>query len=90
MIEIGEEVGEYLDELKLRDEYKDLLKSNVADIQNLNLKERAGCVLAGQYLNYFIDPEIRWLHLDIASSTIKKGCAKSYGINLLYEFIKRL
>lgn len=90
LINIGENIGEYLDKIKIRHEYLDLLKSNVADIKNINEEINSGCILAGVFLNYFVDNIVPWIHLDVASSVYKDNMINSYGINLLYEFIKQL
>jgi leucyl aminopeptidase len=91
LIELGDELGEYLEYIKLRPEYLDFLKSPVADIKNLNLEIKSGgCIVAGAFLHYFAGDEVPWIHLDIASSVFVKEHAMSYGINLLYEFIKQL
>jgi leucyl aminopeptidase len=87
---IGEITGEYIDELKIRDEYNNCLHSNVADIKNCDYSNKAGCVAAGVFLNYFINNMAPWIHLDVASSTYKNDMACSHGVNLLYEFIKSL
>lgn len=88
--EIGENIGEYIDELKIRDEYNCCLNSNVADITNCDYSNKAGCITAGVFLNYFINNKAPWIHLDVASSTHKNNMVYSHGINLLYEFISSL
>lgn len=90
LIYIGEEIGEYVDFLKVRKEYLDMLKSTVADIKNIDLSVKAGCIIAGTFLSYFINDAIPWIHVDVGVSTFVEGKPLSYGVNLLYEFIKRL
>jgi leucyl aminopeptidase len=90
LIIIGEDIGEYLDKIKIRHEYMDLLKSNVADIKNCNENDAAGCIVAGAFLNYFIDNIVPWIHIDLGCSTFTNDNILSYGVNLLYEFIKQL
>lgn len=87
---IGENMGEYIDYLQIRKEYLDMLKSNVADIKNLNNSVKAGCVIAGTFLNYFVNDKIPWIHIDLGVSTYVNSVPLSYGINLLYEFIQIL
>lgn len=87
LIKIGENMGEYVDFLKIREEYLDLLKSPVADIVNINSDYKAGCVIAGAFLDYFVDKKIAWIHLDLGVSVFIDQKPLSYGINLLYEFI---
>ena len=89
MISTGEKVGEYVDTLKLRPEYLDYLISPVGDIMNIASSDvKCGCIEGGAFLNYFADPTIPWIHMDVASNTFINRHPTSYGINLLYSFIK--
>jgi len=90
LIQIGEDVGEYLEYLQLRPEYLDLLKSPVADIKNLNLKTLAGCIIGGAFLHRFATNKCPWIHLDVAPTAFINQVSTSYGVNLLVEFIKQL
>ena len=90
LIELGEEVGEYVEYLKLRPDYLDFLKSPVADIKNLNLTVKAGCIIGGTFLYYFAEDKCPWIHLDIAPTAFIKETSMSYGINLLSEFIRQI
>jgi len=87
LIKIADNIGEYVDFLKMRDEYLDFLKSPVADIANLNHDNKAGCIIGGTFINYFVDKRIPWIHLDLGSCTFIDKKPISYGINLLYQFI---
>src|SRR5258708_316375 len=51
--------------LPLAPEYKDQLKSMVADIKNIGEKGSAGSSTAALFLEHFVDPT-PWIHLDIA------------------------
>lgn len=87
LINIGENIGEYIDTLEIRPQYLELLlDSPVADIKSLCLC-RAGAATAAAFLKYFIDDKIAWIHMDVASSVFKDGKVLSYGVNLLNEFI---
>ena len=90
LIKIGENVGEYIDFLKIREEYLDSLTSTVADIVNINKEIKADCVIAGTFLNYFVDKKLPWVHLDLGVGVFVDNKPLSYGINLLYEFILQL
>ncbi|RAP24954.1 aminopeptidase [Candidatus Marinamargulisbacteria bacterium SCGC AG-343-K17] len=54
-------------QLPLFDEYKDLLKSDVADLLNANEGREAGTITAAKFLEQFVD-DVPWAHLDIAST----------------------
>jgi leucyl aminopeptidase len=84
---IGNKIGENVDYLKLREDYLDLLKSEVADIKSININYKFGCILAGAFINYFVNSNIPWIHIDLASCVYKNEKILSYGINLLYKFL---
>jgi leucyl aminopeptidase len=56
--------GEKIWQLPIFDEYKDLLKSDIADIAHCNTRPDA--LLAAIFLREFVGENIKWLHLDIA------------------------
>jgi leucyl aminopeptidase len=58
------QTGERAWRLPLDDDYRDQLKSNVADLKNVGGKW-AGAITAAKFLEQFIDSR-PWLHLDIA------------------------
>ncbi len=66
IIEAGEAKGERFWQLPLYDEYKEEIKSNVADIKNSGGRA-AGSLSAGQFLHEFSE-DVPWAHLDIAGT----------------------
>ncbi len=74
------------------DEYGDLIKSEVADIKNLGIRE-AGSITAGKFLSHFV--EAPWIHLDIAGPAFVKKedsyrgyGASGVGVRMIYQFLK--
>ena len=59
-------------QLPLFDDYKDLLKSDVADVLNANEGREAGTITAAKFLECFVD-KLPWAHLDIASTMSVSG-----------------
>ena len=90
LIKIGDNIGEYVDYLKIREEYYSLLNSTVADISNISYEKYADCIKAATFLSYFIQQDIPWIHIDLGGIVYIDSKTTSYGINLLYEFIKQL
>jgi leucyl aminopeptidase len=92
IINIGETIGEYVDYLQLREEYMSILKSKVADIKSLNESVKVGTIIGGTFISYFCNNSIPWIHLDVGECAydMNEEVSKSYGINLLYTFIKNL
>ncbi len=87
----GEKVYERVVRFPFWDEYKELLKSDIADMKNIGGRE-AGAITAGKFLEYFTD--YPYIHLDIAgpafvqsdNSWQGKG-ATGVGVRLLYDFL---
>lgn len=66
----GTEAGEHLWQLPMFDEYREQIKSNVADIKNSGGRY-AGAITAAKFLAEFID-DTPWLHLDIAGTSLSE------------------
>ena len=68
----ADEVGELMWQLPLYEEYKESLKSEIADLINAGSKGKAGAQNGGLFVGEFIgkqkgsDEPIPWLHIDIA------------------------
>jgi len=89
----GERTGERLWPLPLWDEYRDLLKSDVADMANIAPKPVAGTIMGGAFLERFVGG-VPWVHLDIAGTAngdggpvLAKG-ATGVGVHLLMEWLR--
>jgi leucyl aminopeptidase len=67
--ECGEYCSERVAEFPFWDEYKELLKSDIADLKNIGGKY-AGAITAGKFLEHFTD--YPYIHLDIAGPSFNK------------------
>jgi len=90
--EAGERAGERCWPLPLWDEYRDLLKSDIADVKNSGGRG-AGSIAGGWFLREFVEG-YPWVHLDIAGTAYTDGegphQAKgptAIGVRLFTEFI---
>lgn len=72
IIDGGQEYGEPFWELPLVEEYKELLKSQVADISNISSIRWGGTITAGLFLERFAG-DFQWAHCDIAAAIFEKG-----------------
>ena len=88
----GNEVYERLVELPLWDDYKEQLKSSVADLKNIG-GSYAGTITAGKFLEHFTT--YPFVHLDIAGPAFttapenyKGNGGTGVGIRLLNQFFK--
>jgi leucyl aminopeptidase len=88
----SEETGEKVWQMPLFDEYKDYIKSDIADLKNIS-GSTGGLVTSGCFLKEFAG-DMPWAHLDIASTAwtdkdrpyIPKG-ATGIGMRLLLNFL---
>lgn len=64
--EAASEAGERVWQLPLYDEYKDQLKSYIADIGNVSSVKGGGTETGAKFIEEFVDEKVNWAHLDIA------------------------
>jgi leucyl aminopeptidase len=64
--EAAREVGERFWELPMDEDYREMIKSDIADIKN-SAGRNAGTITAAQFLREFAD-DTPWVHLDIAGT----------------------
>jgi leucyl aminopeptidase len=73
----SEKSGEAFWPMPLPEELRASLDSPVADLANIG-DRMGGMLVAGLFLKEFIDPELAWLHLDIAGPSYNEGTAHGY------------
>lgn len=90
----GQRVNERIVEFPFWDEYKDMLKSTIADLKNIGGVD-AGAITAGKFLEHFTD--YPYIHLDIAGPAfIKKRDSyrvtggTGVGVRLFFDFIRSM
>lgn len=69
LISSGEKGGEKLWQLPLYDEYKESLKSDIADMKNTGSRWGGACT-AGVFLQKFVSDKTPWAHIDIAGTAL--------------------
>lgn len=62
----GNRTGDRVWRLPYTDDYKEAIKSNIADMANIGSGNKAGTVTAAAFLQHFVG-DVPWAHLDIAS-----------------------
>jgi leucyl aminopeptidase len=77
VIQSGQNQGEDYWELPLPEEYKELLKTPYADLNNIG-GPVAGALTAGLFLQEFVPQGAAWAHLDIAGPFIREKDWKYY------------
>jgi len=93
----GESAGERLWELPMWEDYKENVKSDIADVYNIpgGKGYEAGAIAGAWFLQHFVD-KTPWAHVDIAGPAWSierkhywdKG-GTGFGVRLLVEFLKR-
>ncbi|MFM9957518.1 MAG: leucyl aminopeptidase family protein [Phycisphaerales bacterium] len=88
--------GERVWRLPMHQEYRDLMKSTVADILNSNPNRKAHPIQGAAFLSFFVTTGTPWCHLDIAgvhavegdSGPFVKESATGWGVRLLAEMLE--
>jgi leucyl aminopeptidase len=92
----AEEVGERMWRLPLHDEYKEGLKSDIADLNNVSNQRGGGTIVGGLFMREFT-AGTPWVHLDIAGTAFSerdwalgpKG-GTGVGVRTLVAYVRRL
>ncbi|MBN1129039.1 MAG: leucyl aminopeptidase family protein, partial [Chitinispirillaceae bacterium] len=92
----GERTGERVWRFPLYQEYRDSLKSDIADLRNLSKfkKGYAGSITGAAFIQEFVG-ETPWAHIDIAGTAWNEGGARGevpqygtgFGVRLLVDFL---
>ena len=97
LADAGTAAGESLWRLPLPSEYREHLRSEVADLKNIGKAREAQTIVAGLFLKEFTG-EVPWAHLDIAGPAfddagdggiIPKG-ATGFGVRTLVRYLETL
>ena len=96
IIESGENTYERCWRLPMPEDYKELLKSDFADINNMANTRWGGAITAALFLSEFVS-DTRWAHIDIAGPAyIKKENAycpaggTGFGVRLICDVLEKL
>lgn len=97
LFQAGEDVGEHLWRLPLREDYDKDIDCDIADMKNIGSGRGGGSITAAQFLQRFIQPGVQWGHLDIAGVTWTKKdtflCPKgttAFGLRILDSYIRNV
>ena len=93
MLAAGERVGDPAWRMPLWDRYRELLKSDIADLANAGDTPFAGAVTAALFLDRFVVEGTDWLHLDTFAWRPKaepgrpKG-GEAYGLRAVFALLR--
>jgi leucyl aminopeptidase len=83
-------------QMPLPEDYKELLKSDIADLRSVGTTRWGGAIAAALFLSEFVG-DTRWAHIDIAGPVYRKKAdaycgagGTGFGVRLLWELIEKL
>jgi leucyl aminopeptidase len=92
----GQKTHERCWRLPLPEEYKELLKSDFADLNNMSSTHYGGAITAALFLSEFVK-DTRWAHIDIAGPAYAKkesaycgAGGTGFGVRLLCDLLDKL
>jgi leucyl aminopeptidase len=96
IVAAGESTFERCWRMPMPEDYKELLKSDLADLSNMSSSRYGGAISAALFLSEFVG-ETRWAHIDIAGPGYhKKGSdycgpgGTGFGARLICELLEKL
>jgi leucyl aminopeptidase len=91
----GDTTGERVWSFPIGDEYREMIKSETADILQCTAKPGPDHILAATFLSEFVEESIPWLHVDLSSEENPGGLGivdsdvSGFGVRLGYEVIEK-
>ena len=93
LCEAGESIDDPVWQMPLYQPYKDLFKSQIADMTNCPSVPQGGAICAALYLQAFVKDSTDWLHFDIMAYNSGKKPGKpvggeAFGIRAVFEYLQ--
>ncbi|MBT3312508.1 MAG: leucyl aminopeptidase [Desulfobacterales bacterium] len=96
IVKSGERTFERCWQMPMPKDYKEFLKSEIADIKNIGNSRYGGAITAAMFLSEFTG-DTKWAHIDIAGPAfINKGTAycgaggSGFGVRLLCDYLENI
>lgn len=93
--ECGESSGERTWAFPIGDDYREQLKSDIADILQCRAESAGDHIYAASFLHHFVGKETPWLHMDLSSAENKGGLglvsslSTGFGVRWSIEVIEK-
>lgn len=93
LIQSGKNVDDHVWQLPLYAPYKDMLKSDVADLSNCAVSGFGGAITAALYLQEFVEPQTPWIHFDVMAWNNRKLPGRpiggeAFGVRATFDYIQ--
>jgi leucyl aminopeptidase len=93
----AEKEGEQIWEMPLVGDYRQLVKSKIADLRNISLKRWGGAITGALFLEPFVEGK-PWIHLDIAgpayteqqTSPVNPFGASGFGVRTILRYLENI
>ena len=96
LVASGENTGERCWSMPLPDDYRELLKSKFADLNNMPSSRYGGAITAALFLSEFVG-DTPWAHIDIAGPAYSKkesdycgAGGTGFGVRLLIDWLQQM
>jgi leucyl aminopeptidase len=93
LLTAGRQTHERLWRFPFWNDYKEMIKSEIADISNIGPRW-GGAITAGKFLEHFVGEKIPWAHIDIAGPAIKHKSTNytekydtGFGVRLIINYL---
>ncbi len=97
IVSSGKRTHERCWRLPMPEDYKESLKSEIADLNNIADMNGGGSITAALFLSEFVGKDTRWAHIDIAGPAFAKkenaycgAGGTGFGVRLLCDLIEKL
>ncbi len=89
----GVNSGDLVWELPLHEPYRDMIKSDIADLMNCAASPFGGAITAALYLQAFVEPTTTWAHFDIMAWNNRKLPGRpiggeTFGVRAVFDTLK--
>ena len=96
IVAAGERTFERCWQMPFPDDYREYIKSDLADIRNMSRSKYGGAITAALFLSEFIE-KTRWAHIDIAGPALNETATdycpiggSGFGVRMLWRLINSL
>ena len=93
--EAGDTTGERVWSFPIGEDYREMIKSEIADIKQCQNQPGPDHILAATFLSEFVDDAIPWLHVDLSSEENTGGLGivdsdvSGFGVRLGLEVVEK-
>lgn len=93
LLKASQAVNDPIWQMPLVQQYKEKLKSEIADMVNAADSPYGGSITAALFLQAFVTPETKWAHVDVAAWNFKPKAGRpvggdAFGVRAMFEYVQ--